>query len=339
MTTPPEPPVARHSAEAMLAEHVLPSVYRIACPFGTGGVVHVYYLATAEPAIIDTGIKQSPAAAIEPALAAAGFSLRAVRHVFLTHGHWDHMGGNASVRAFSPQATTYVHPNDQYLLQDVSAHTGGYASYAARLLDDQHALAELETSMRASIDCPTPAEMHVAEGQAVQLGGDARMRVVHTPGHSLGSTSYLLENVGVLFTGDGVQGLGSRPGQLPLVFDDSRAYRATLAKLSQLSIEALCLGHSFCGLSPGSSRAAVRRGPAARAFLEESGEAAKAVEEAMRSELRAGRSAGFTSVAQRTLGTLAGPLQLELDASGLSARSLATLHAFYRELTGAATPA
>jgi hypothetical protein len=135
-----------------------------------------------------------------------------------------------------------------------------------------------------------------------------------------------------------VQGLGSRPGQLPLIFDDSHAYRATIARLSGVPFSALCLGHSFCGLGSEAGRDPVRQGEAARTYLEESGEAAKAVEEAMRSVLSRGGAQDFRSVARATLQTVAGPLGVDLDGQGLSPRSVVTLHAFFRELTGAPLP-
>ncbi len=327
-----------------MAEEVLSGVFRIACPFGDGGIVHVYYVDAPEPALIDTGVAQSPGEVIGPALAGAGFALADVRHIFNTHGHWDHMGGNEAARALAPQARTYVSAADEYLLQDVERHVHGYVSYAPRLVGDVAALDLLTETLRRSIGAPTPLDVAVEDEATFTLGGGLGLRAIHTPGHSRGSTSYLLQSAsgdgasGALFTGDGVQGLGSRPGQLPLVFDDSRAYRETLLKLSDVPFQALCLGHSFCGQSAASGREPVRRGAAARTFLQESGAAAKAVEEAMRSVLNSAGDAGFLPTARATFERLAEPLALELDASGLSARSLATVHAFYRELTGAPLP-
>ena len=105
----PTPPPTASTEPAPDAEKVLPRVYRIACPFGDGGIVHVYYLDTAEPALIDTGVAQSPLEAIEPALSSAGLSLRRVRHTFNTHGHWDHMGGNEAARGLDTQPPTYAY--------------------------------------------------------------------------------------------------------------------------------------------------------------------------------------------------------------------------------------
>ncbi|HEX2036968.1 MAG TPA: MBL fold metallo-hydrolase [Chloroflexota bacterium] len=361
MSTPPAAPQA---------EPVASQVYRIACPFGDDSIVQVYYVDAPQPALIDTGVKPSAAQVIEPALGAAGFTLQEVRHIFNTHGHWDHMGGNEAVRGRAPQARTYVPVEDTYLLGDAEEHLRGYYTLAARVLGGRPSAHQVEL-LRRAVDCPTPVDVPVVDGASFDLGAGRRLRAVHTPGHSRGSTSYLLEPGGVLFTGDGVQGLGSRPGQLPLVFDDSQAYRATLVKLSELAFEVVCLGHEFVGLAPnahpipGRSLAAphpvhapagaprsldsgggpnagrdpVRRGEAARQFLEESGEVAKAVEEAMRSVLRTDGDSGFVPVARAALARLSGVLSLQLDDAGLNLRSLPTLHAFYRELTGALLPA
>ena len=336
--TQPTPPGRRAPRAERVLAGTRPGIYRIDCPFGDGGIVHVYYLDAPEPALIDTGVRQSAGEVIGPALAAAGFALAGVRHIFNTHGHWDHMGGNEAVRGQARQARTYASAADRDLFADVEHHVRGYSTYPARLTGQADVLAHQAALLRASVGCPTPIDVCAEDGQAYSLGGGAALRAVSTPGHSLGSTSYLLEGQGILFTGDSVQGLGSRPGQLPLVFEDSRAYRATILKLADVPLEALCMGHWFGGLAPEAGRDPVRRGAAARAFLEESGEAAKAVEEAMRSTLAANPQAPFLDVARAALAIVAEPLGVELDASGLSFRSLATLHAFYREFTGAPKP-
>src|SRR5688572_19392436 len=104
---------------APAADQVLSGVYRIGCPFGEGGVVFVYYLDAPEPALVDTGVKASPSGAIEPALNAVGKTLAEVRHIFNTHGHWDHTGGNEAARRLAPDALVYLNEADRYLLETV----------------------------------------------------------------------------------------------------------------------------------------------------------------------------------------------------------------------------
>jgi hydroxyacylglutathione hydrolase len=321
------------------AEEALPGVFQIACPFGEGSIVYVYYLDGDEPALVDTGVKASPTEVIEPALRGAGKSLANVRSILNTHGHWDHMGGNEAARRLTPQAKVYLHPNDRHLMESADNHVKGYSSYAARLLRTPGGLEAVDTLQRSSIEAPARVDVWVDEGLGISLGGGRTVRAVRTPGHSRGSTSYLLEGQNTLFTGDAIQGLGSRGGQLPLVFDDSQLYRATIARASELGIQAICLGHAMASLSPDAGSGPVRRDGQAQAFLEQSGEAAKAVEEAARSIVADTPGIDFDAFARQLCARLAPALGLEVDQNGLNPRSMATIHAFYREMTGAPLPA
>src|SRR5438445_6702484 len=59
-----------------------PRVVPVPCPFGqTGGVVYVYYIDAPQPALVDTGVAASPESSIEPALNAAGISIKDVKWI------------------------------------------------------------------------------------------------------------------------------------------------------------------------------------------------------------------------------------------------------------------
>ena len=312
-------------------------IYRIACPFDVDGVVQLYYIDAPQPALVDTGVTATPLAHLVPALSAGGFDLRAVRHVLTTHGHWDHMGGHGSMRAIAPNALIHIHPADAYLLDRIEAHTFGYITYMPRALGDLEELATVTAKMAANIVAPVRADSLVLDGDRIALGGGRTIRAVHLPGHSRGSLGYLLEDCETLFTGDAIQGLGGGPGRLPLVFDDSRAYRATVTRTATLAPTRLCLGHAFHGFAGGSGTDPVRLGRDARTFLEESGQAAKAIEEAMRRAVAHG-DPGFIPAARAVLASLADDLGVVRDADGLNRRAIPTLHAFYREQVGAPPP-
>src|SRR5438270_9338751 len=96
----------------------------VACPFGTtGGVVYVYYIDAPQPALVDTGVAASPGGSIEPALNAQGLSLKNVRWILATHGHWDHIGGAHSARsAAAPGVQLAMHADDAELLASKRAH-------------------------------------------------------------------------------------------------------------------------------------------------------------------------------------------------------------------------
>jgi hydroxyacylglutathione hydrolase len=312
-------------------------IFRIPCPFDVDGVVHLYYIEAPEPALIDTGVATTPHAQLALALRGVGLDLASVQHILTTHGHWDHMGGHAAMRAIAPHATIHVHPADAYLLDRLEAHTFGYITYMPRALGDAQELASVTSKIAENIVVPVRADNLVLDSNTISLGGGRAVRAVHVPGHSRGSIAFYLEDAKTLFTGDAIQGMGGGPGRLPLVFDDARAYRATVLRVANLAPDRLCLGHAFHGLPGGSGTDPVRQGPVARTFLEESGQAAKAVEEAMRRALANG-DPGFIAAARIVLAALADDLGVARDQEGLNRRAIPTLHAFYREQVGAPPP-
>lgn len=100
-----------------------------------------------------------------------------VRYVLNTHGHFDHVGGNGRI-VQATGAKLLIHELDSAMLAraDVTAAKFGL-------------LAE---------NSPTPAGF-LHDGQFITFG-DHRIQVVHTPGHTPGGCSLLVENV--IFTGD-----------------------------------------------------------------------------------------------------------------------------------------
>jgi len=78
---------------------------------------------------------------------------------------------------------------------------------------------------------PSRADRLLHEGDTLELGGRS-LRVLHTPGHSPGSICLLIEEEGLLFTGDTVYA-----GPLYAQFDhsDFEVYRQTMGRLSDLA--------------------------------------------------------------------------------------------------------
>ena len=76
------------------------------------------------------------------------------------------------------------------------------------------------------------------DGQVLELGGGTNLRVLLTPGHSVDSVCYYLENEGVLFSGDTLLGTGTT------TIHNLGDYRRTLARLLELPhLKVICPGH------------------------------------------------------------------------------------------------
>jgi glyoxylase-like metal-dependent hydrolase (beta-lactamase superfamily II) len=289
-----------------------------------------YYVDAPQPALIDSGVVQSVREVIEPGLASIGRKVEDVCYILNTHGHWDHMGGNEQVRRRAG-AAVLVHPADAAYLTDEQAHMRGYYTIGQRLLGLEHELPERLAVLRDSVEFGAGPDRALADGDVLDLGDNIALEAVHAPGHALGHVAFWWAEAGVLFSSDAVQGRGSRPGGLPLVFEDAAAYRASLGKLAALRPRTLCMGHAFCWSRE--PRQPVRRGEEAAATLEESQAVIAQVQAAVQRALAPDPQAPFLDVARAALAELAGPLALQLDAAtGLAAQPLATLHCLWRGL-------
>src|SRR5918911_548626 len=200
-----------------------PRVVAVPCPFGqTGGLVYVYYIDAPQPALVDTGVAASPGATIEPALNAQGFSLKNVRWILATHGHWDHIGGAHAARSMAAQgASVAMHVDDRELLGSRRAHMvpDGYQALRFRYLDDAEALSRHDALIMENISGELAADRELRGGERISLGGDVTVEAVHTPGHSPGSVTFLLDGLDWAFTGDSVQVAGGQAGGFPLYVD------------------------------------------------------------------------------------------------------------------------
>jgi len=130
-----------------------------------------------------------------------------VAYIVNTHGHFDHISGDAAIKD-GTGASIMIHELDARYLTEPALSMPFYNMEIA----------------------PLKADILLREGDEIRIGGE-KLRVIHTPGHTMGSIS-LLGREGI-FTGDTL--FAGSIGRVDLPGSSPEAMRRTLKeKISKL---------------------------------------------------------------------------------------------------------
>ena len=151
---------------------------------------------------------------LRQALEASGCTLRAI---WLTHAHFDHVGGVAGLLRHQ-QVPVHLHPADRLLFER--------AAESAALWD-------------LRIESPGAPTVALAEGDTLALGRHA-FAVWHLPGHAPGHVAFI--GHGLCLSGDLL--FAGSIGRTDLPFADPAAMQASLARMAALDDAVrVCPGH------------------------------------------------------------------------------------------------
>lgn len=302
-------------------------VVQIGCYWGDGGHTELYLLQGDALAIVDTGVRDTPASYIAPALETYGLSLSDVDLILNTHGHHDHAGGNGEMVSASG-AKVWIHEADVRVAEDPDYQFETFFAQNDVLVGRQDRLEASRASLYQSAGRPTKVDRRLADGELIDLGKGIQLRVVHTPGHTRGSVCYYWEAEGLAFCGDSVMGQGSRPGGFPLIYYPAD-YARSIDRLMALDIRALGLGHHY--RTSTLPRDSLHFGPSAKAYLQASKDIAGSIEDCVRRAAAARPGASFLEVGRAATDLAAGRLPVTKGEDGLPvAGNTAALYAYWK---------
>lgn len=103
-----------------------------------------------------------------------------LKYILCTHGHFDHIAGVKRLKGIYKNAEIVIGEKDAVLTEDTEKNVADYFG--------------------ASFECFKP-DILVKENDVLEIGSK-KLRVIETPGHSLGGVCYICDEERFLFSGD-----------------------------------------------------------------------------------------------------------------------------------------
>jgi glyoxylase-like metal-dependent hydrolase (beta-lactamase superfamily II) len=235
----------------------VPGVTRVPLPIGVHGIesVNVYVLADGEHVtLVDCGVWRADPSddglpALQRGLRQAGYELRDVSRIIVTHAHIDHYGLAGRLMELTG-AQLHMHA-----MTDLDCEKYRHPDTAIARRRDMyadHGITEPELGKLAEqlkvwlpyLYSVVEASRRLRGGEDLVIGG-RRWEVLHTPGHSFGHLCLHSPEDGVVFSGDHLL-----PGVIPPVTfergfdaDPLRSYLESLELIAQRKPRLVLPGH------------------------------------------------------------------------------------------------
>jgi len=234
---------SRDAAPGEVSE-IADGVIAINAPFwGFPNVVYALMGDEDRFSLIDTGVSETPALALDAFIREHG-GYDAIRYVFGTHAHLDHIGGNAWIAERSSSARFVIGAKDVAWAEDPDLHFEQL--YVHGCPGHWRPDAAAEAQIRRGIGSRVPVDVPLYGGERIVSDGRA-VRAVALGSHTPGQMLYVDEASGLAFTGDAIQGDGALNDagfrDFPM-FGNIRDYRAALTRIRESGFELLCTAHA-----------------------------------------------------------------------------------------------
>lgn len=204
------------------------NVYRIPT-LGPWINAYLFVEPTGELTLVDAGLKGAPKKIVS-AIESLGKKPSDVTRIVLTHAHPDHAGGLARAQR-ETGARVLCHTTDAPFARSGHAPPRDRRNLTARILG----------MMPGNSFAPCPIDEEIADGQLLDIAGG--LRVVHTPGHTMGHVSLMHEPSGVLIAGDSLFNIRKIGFSIKMACTDIPLSRETAGRLGELDFDLVAFMH------------------------------------------------------------------------------------------------
>ena len=158
------------------------------------GFDHCYLIQDKGTIMVDGGAPKK-AKEFTKAIEKIGINPHDIKLIILTHGHWDHIGSVKEIKELTGAKIALHHLEKEWLEKSLKPMPPGVTTWG-------HILSKIITLLLPLISIPGTNVDVVIGNEGISLDEyGIPGKVIHTPGHSSGSVSILLET-GEAFVGD-----------------------------------------------------------------------------------------------------------------------------------------
>jgi glyoxylase-like metal-dependent hydrolase (beta-lactamase superfamily II) len=217
------------------------------------GPVNCYLIAEDPVTLIDTGPKTKEAVGVlREGLRRAGFRVSDIRRIVLTHAHEDHCGLARTLRDEAKDADVLVHGWETgHRISRLEYEEHRQLLVRAGVPDEEiRGMRRMYEGLRAYADALDDNQYSELKDEMEIEFATGSLRVVHTPGHTPGSCSFLREADRTIIAGDCVlKRITPNPILSPDPIDPSKRfhslaeYLVSLARLRSFSPTLIYGGH------------------------------------------------------------------------------------------------
>jgi len=197
---------------------------------------HVYIIGEPDShdlSLVDAGLFGKGNKKIQ-AIKEAGINLKDIKRVIMTHTHLDHIGALKEIKEKLPNLEIWVHKTEAQQLEEGDERTVYGMEMFKQMFQMQFGIKPGEFGFKV--------DRKLEGGETLNIG-NMKWRVIHVPGHSMGSIALYNPHKMVLISGDVIYA-DYNIGRFDLFGASGKQLKESLFQLAKLKVRILLPGHN-----------------------------------------------------------------------------------------------